>query len=268
MRIATLNLWGAHAPLERRLAAAAHGLRALELDALLVQEVRAGSDVANTADQLAALLGGDWRAAYVAAARGDAGAFGPGSAAGEEGLAILAPGPIADVRAVRLPAGRQGAERLLLSARVGAIWAHTTHLNWRLGDGLAREAQVVAASEAARACGDGVHVLGGDFNAAPDCDEIRFLLGRHTLAGRREVWQDAFARARPGERGDTFARRNPMTDELAHLERDRRIDYLFISPEQRGGRGRVVDARVILDAPDPDGVWASDHFGVLAEITA
>src|SRR5262249_46719150 len=125
MRIATLNLWGAHAPLERRLAAAARGLAALGLDALLVQEGRAG-DVDNTAERLAALLGGDWRAAYGCASRGDP---------GEEGLAILAPAPIAEMRIERLPAGRLGSERILLSGRVGAVWLHTTHLNWRLGDG-------------------------------------------------------------------------------------------------------------------------------------
>jgi endonuclease/exonuclease/phosphatase family metal-dependent hydrolase len=265
MRIATLNLWGAHVPLERRLLAAARGLAPLGLDCLLVQEVRAG-DVANTAEQLAALLGGPWRAAYACAVRGGAGAFGPGSGPGEEGLAILAPGPIDDVRALALPASRPGTERILLSARVGPIWAHTTHLNWRLGDGVEREAQVVAASDAARACGDGVHVLGGDLNAAPDCDEIRYLVGKHTLAGRRALWQDAFARTRPDDAGVTFARRNPMTEELTHLERDRRIDYLLVSPEQRDGRARVLDARVILDAPDADGVWPSDHFGVLAEL--
>src|SRR5262249_12046670 len=78
------------------------------------------------------------------------------------------------------------------------VWCHTTHLHWRLGDGLAREKQVVAADRAARERGGDVHVhiLGGDFNAAPDCDEIRFLAGRTTLAGVRTYWQGASARAR------------------------------------------------------------------------
>src|SRR5262249_23673034 len=83
---------------------------------------------------------------------------------------------------------RPGERRIVLGALVdlgGARgWCHTTHLHWRLGDGLAREKQVVAADRAARERGGDVHVhiLGGDFNAAPDCDEIRFLAGRTTLA--------------------------------------------------------------------------------------
>src|SRR5262249_61434688 len=115
------------------------------------------------------------------------------------------------------------------------------HLHSRLGDGLAREAQVIAGSAAARGCGKGVHVWGGDFYAPPDADEIRYLRGRTTLAGQRTVWQDAFAAAHPGDPGITWARRNPMTKELAFLERDRRIDYLFVSPESRDGRGRVLE---------------------------
>ena len=131
---------------------------------------------------------------------------------------------------------------------------------------MARERQVVAVDAAARALGDAVHILGGDFNAAVDCDEIRFLLGRHTLEGRRAVWQDAFARVHPGEPGHTWTRANPATAELAHLELGRRIDLLLVSPERRDGRGRVLDARVVLDGPDEDGVWPSDHLGVCADV--
>jgi endonuclease/exonuclease/phosphatase family metal-dependent hydrolase len=113
-----------------------------------------------------------------------------------------------------------------------------------------------------------VHVIGGDFNAAPETDEIRFMVGWHTLAGHRASWQDAYARLHPGagEPGWTWASRNPSTDWLAQLWRDRRIDYLFVSPEQRGAVGKVLAARVVLDAPDARGVWPSDHFGVLAEV--
>jgi endonuclease/exonuclease/phosphatase family metal-dependent hydrolase len=155
--------------------------------------------------------------------------------------------------------------------RGAALAVHTTHLHYRLGDGVAREKQVVAVDAAARAytaAGDkAVHVIGGDFNAAPETDEIRFMVGWHTLEGRRATWQDAYARAHPdGAPGWTWASRNPSTDWMPQLWRDRRIDYLFVSPEQKGGLGRVIASRVVLDTPDARGVWPSDHFGVLAEI--
>jgi endonuclease/exonuclease/phosphatase family metal-dependent hydrolase len=266
VRFVTLNLWGTHAPLAARLVAAARGLAALEPDVVLLQEVREGEGLPNTAATLASLVGAGWHSEFAAGTRGPAGTFGPGSSAGAEGVGLIARHPIEDVRRDELPEARPDERRVLLSARVAGVWVHTTHLHWRPSDGLAREAQVVAASAAARACGDGVHVLGGDFNAPPDADEIRYLAGRTTLAGQRVVWQDAFARVHPGAPGVTWARRNPMTAELAHVELERRIDYLWVTQEQRSGRGRVLDARVVLDAPDADGTWPSDHFGVLADV--
>jgi endonuclease/exonuclease/phosphatase family metal-dependent hydrolase len=147
------------------------------------------------------------------------------------------------------------------------VWCHTTHLHWRLTDGVAREKQVLAIDEAIRSLpGDDPHMLGGDFNAAPDTDEIRFLCGKHTLAGRRTHWQDAYAVASPSMTGWTWARRNPSTEWLAWLDRDRRIDYLFVSTERADGRARVHEARVVLDRAGEDGVYPSDHFGVLAEV--
>ncbi len=273
MRIVTFNLWGARAPLSRRLEVAAQALAALAPDAVLLQEVRCAPDLPNTAEQLAALLGG-WRTAYACAIRGEAGLFGPGSGPGEEGVAVITPHEIAEMRSRALPETRADEARIILSVLVATpatrFWAHTTHLHWRLADGVARERQVAALDAEIRAIGDSAgdvhHVLGGDLNAAPDCDEIRFLRGRHTLEGRRTYWQDAFLVARPDEPGFTWAKRNPMTEHLAFLERDRRIDYLFVRQERRDGRGRVVDARVVLDAPAADGTWPSDHFGVLAEI--
>jgi endonuclease/exonuclease/phosphatase family metal-dependent hydrolase len=270
MRFATLNLWGSREPLVRRLEVAADGLRALEPDVICLQEVRVGEGLPHTGETLAALLGSDWQTVFAAGTSGGPGTFGPGSTAGEEGVAILSRHPVRETRTVALPEARPDERRVLLSALIegaGPVWAHTTHLHYRLGDGLARERQVLAIDAAIRELPtEPVHVLGGDFNAAPDCDEIRFLCGRHTLDGRRTYWQDAFRVARPDERGWTWARRNPMTEHLAWLERDRRIDYLFVKPERRDGRGRVLDARVFLDAPADDGTWGSDHFGLMAEI--
>jgi endonuclease/exonuclease/phosphatase family metal-dependent hydrolase len=272
MRVATLNLWGAREPLARRLEVAAAGLGALAPDVVLLQEVRVADALPNTAGQMAALLGAEWAFVYAPSVIGGPGTFGPGTPAGEEGLAVLARHPILDHGDRELPEARPDERRIVLSALVdlGAakVWCHTTHLHWRLGDGVAREKQVVAADEAARAPPSDLHILAGDFNAAPDCDEIRFLCGRTTLDGRRAVWQDAFARARPGEPGVTWSRRNANLAGFAWLEAERRIDYIFVSPERRSGLGRVRDARVILDAPAADGVWASDHFGVVADVDA
>lgn len=269
MRVVTLNLWGDRAPLEDRLAAAGAGLAAVDPDVVLLQEVRCGEGLENTAVRLAALLGPGYAASYSCATAGPAGTWGPGSKPGEEGLAMVTKHPVAQTVTQELPEARPDERRILLSARVEiagrAVWCHTTHLHWRLADGAAREQQVLAIDDAIRGLGTGTpHVLGGDFNAAPDCDEIRFLSGRHSLGGRRTYWQDAFNRARPEERGWTWARRNPGI--MKWLEPDRRIDYVFVSPERRDGTSRVLDARVLLDEPTAAGIWPSDHFAVLADI--
>jgi endonuclease/exonuclease/phosphatase family metal-dependent hydrolase len=241
---------------------------------ILCQEVRQGDGLPNTAEALAVRLGAytgaPWRSSFGSAVVGPPGTWGQGTGAGEEGLAILTPHELGDPQVVELPEARPLDRRVLLSGRItmrGAYFAvHTTHLHWRLADGLAREKQVVAVDELARAyAGSTVHVVGGDFNAAPENDEIRFLRGETTLAGRRAVWQDVW-RGQP-DPGFTWARKNPSTAWLAHLALDRRIDYLFVSPEQRSGHGKVLSAKVVLDAADArSGVFPSDHFGVLAEI--
>lgn len=106
----------------------------------------------------------------------------------------------------------------------------------------------------------------GDFNAVPDSDEIRWLRGLTTLAGRRVFYQDAFAARHPREDGFTWARRNPYTARLHFLERDRRIDYIFVTALRKDGRGLVRDCRVVLDEAAADGAFPSDHFGLYAEV--
>jgi endonuclease/exonuclease/phosphatase family metal-dependent hydrolase len=269
-RVVTINMWGDRAPWPGRAHVAARQLLARVPDVILVQEARRGEGLPCTAETLATALGPEWTSHFGSATTGPAGTWGPGTGAGEEGLAILSRHPVDDLRVAELPEARSLDRRILLSARVDVaghlLHVHTTHLHWRLGDGLAREQQVVAVDELARAFGQGVHVIGGDFNAAPATDEIRFMRGETTLAGRRAVWQDAFLRVHPDAHGWTWASANPHTDWLAHLARDRRIDYLFVSPEQRGGAGQVLDCQVVLDQPGEEGLLASDHYGLIADI--
>lgn len=111
-------------------------------------------------------------------------------ASGPGGLAILA-AQLHDTGVLALPEARPGDARALVSAQVatagGPIWVHTTHLHYRLDDGLAREHQVLAVDAAIRSLGrdaaDSPQILCGDFNATPGSDEIRFF-ARADHAGR------------------------------------------------------------------------------------
>jgi endonuclease/exonuclease/phosphatase family metal-dependent hydrolase len=192
---------------------------------------------------------------------------------GDEGLAILSRFPIAEHVVRELPTTPRESRRICLGAALeapaGRVWAFTTHLAFRLTDGELRERQVAAVDElvqqhhAGSACAS---ILTGDFNAGADADEIRFLRGLTTLAGRRTYYQDAFATCNPGAAGHTWSRANPNTLLLEWLEPDRRLDYIFVTPMNRRGVGRILASRIVLSEADERGVFPSDHFGVMAEV--
>jgi endonuclease/exonuclease/phosphatase family metal-dependent hydrolase len=261
LRVCTLNLWGVTPPVPLRFDLAIRQLAALDLDAIGLQEVVAlPGQTGTSADLLAAALG--MEVAYAPACSH------PG---GEEGLAVLSRRPIAARRVFPLPDRRPTEARILLSTcletSVGPVWFHTTHLHYRLDDGLARERQVVAVDDALRSLAGDPHILCGDFNATPDADEMRFLRGLTTLAGRRTHYQDAWLRCRSDDPGLTWSAQNPEVRAQRTLDVDRRIDYIFVSSRHKDGRGTVLDARVVLTERDPgSGSPASDHYGVLAEV--
>ncbi len=274
MRICTINFWGIEPPLDRRLALASRQLAALAPDVVCMQEVRPldGRAGRTTADVIGDALG--MTVVYNDSMRWDDGAFGAGMPGGVEGLAILSKARVLEHRTVVLPEARLTETRQLLSARIdvaGGIWVHTTHLHYRLDDGVAREQQVVAVDEAIRALGrtpaDAPQILCGDMNATPDSDEMRFLRGLHTLAGRRTHWQDAWLRVHgPQVEGVTWSSENEQTRPLRSLDLDRRIDYVYVTSRKKDGRGTITRCEVVLTERDGD-ICASDHYGVLAEVT-
>ncbi|MCC6999991.1 MAG: endonuclease/exonuclease/phosphatase family protein [Deltaproteobacteria bacterium] len=263
--VVTLNLWGEQGPWPRRLELVGDSLLSLGADIVALQEVRdVPGKVPNQAATLAARLG--FHHVYAPATPWGG---------GDEGVALLSRWPLGEVRRLRLPHAVPLETRLLLSAvvttPVGPVGLHTTHLNYRMTDGDKRAAQLHAIDLYVRAyseAGDHPQLLCGDLNAAPGCDEIRFMRGRHSLAGRRTYWQDAWESRHPDHAGDpgwTWCEANSFTAPLGWLERDRRIDYVLVGQERKDGRGRVLDARVVLDQP-VGGVWPSDHYGVLAVV--
>lgn len=260
LRCVTLNLWGVEAPLAERMAVVREGLRALQPDVVALQEVREGPEQRNQAEELADAL--DYHCAFAAATPvGD----------GQEGLAILSRYAITERAAIELPHARPDERRILLSVRIAhpaaAVWVHTTHLNYRLTHGREREDQVVAVdAEVAPRGTETPQIIMGDFNARPESDEIRFLTGLTTLGGRRVMYQDAWALLHPDEPGITWAASNPYTRRLRFLQQDRRLDYVFVTPMRRDGRGAILDCRVVLDRPTAAGVYASDHYGVLVDV--
>jgi endonuclease/exonuclease/phosphatase family metal-dependent hydrolase len=100
-------------------------------------------------------------------------------------------------------------------------------------------------------------VVAGDLNAGPDAASLRVLTARHRF-------RDAWAEAGDGP-GWTWSVDNPLAAaEIARVLRRSayraRIDHVLVGPG-----ARVVAARLVGDQP-VEGVWLSDHAGVLVEL--
>lgn len=133
-----------------------------------------------------------------------------------------------------------------------------------------REQQAVLAARALERCVGQreVHVIVlGDFDATPDSASMQFWRGRRPVDGLSVCYQDAWEYAHPHDPGFTFELGNPLVrqGEVATAV-SRKIDHVLVRSGLHGPTLQVQDCRRILDAP-VDGVWASDHCGVLADLT-
>jgi endonuclease/exonuclease/phosphatase family metal-dependent hydrolase len=258
LRVVTWNLWGRGGPWEARLAGITSTLVAARPDVVALQEVWAEERGRNQAAVLAEALGFQhvWASRFAI----------DGVAVGN---AILSRWPIVESEIRPLPARPELEElRNVVRASVdgprGRLAIYTTHLNWRFDQSDVRQEQVryVARFIAESREAGCPPILTGDFNAAPDSDEVRMLTGRMALAIPGLVFHDAWEAAGGGATGFTWTNANPWARQ--DLEPDRRIDYVFAGWPGKGGAGHVTACRLIGQAID--GMFPSDHLGVLAEL--
>jgi endonuclease/exonuclease/phosphatase family metal-dependent hydrolase len=257
LRVLTLNIWNLAGDWRARRQAIVAVVRRHAPDVVCLQEA-VENDRGNQAAWLAEAFGG-WSVAYA----GEPLAGGPDLF----GNAVLSRRPIDDTASARLPHVPDDAEvqRVVVHARTGGVDVFSTHLAWQLHDAALREQQVQALvpfvderSDPAARVGP---IVAGDFNAEPDSDAIRYLCGLASLGGAGAYLQDAWRLAGDGGPGITWDNRNPHA--AVDREPDRRIDYVFSGFHGRAGGGRPVECRVVADGP-VEGVWPSDHHGVLA----
>jgi endonuclease/exonuclease/phosphatase family metal-dependent hydrolase len=262
IRALTFNIWNRSGPWDERFAAIQTTLAGLKADIIGLQEVIV-TEQGDLLDQGKAIAESLGYHVVFGSSHGEGYAF---------GNAILSRWPIGRHEVFRLPELDGTEPRTLLFAEVLAPFAKipffTTHLSWRLHEGHVRQAQVIAiVDHIAALCPAHAFppILVGDFNAEPESDEIRFLRG-HTALGRKCVYfADAFRIAGDGSPGVTFSKRNPFAECLR--EPERRIDYVFVREPDDQGRGEPLDATVCCNEP-VNGVFPSDHFGVLATLRA
>ncbi len=257
----TLNLWNRQGPWKERMQLVRAWIDRLQPDLIGFQEALRGSGIDQARDLVSAT---DYIVEYSSPT-----AFWEDPSF-ESGNAIASRWPIQERVVVDLPEADDGdvPSALLVKAATpyGLVPFGCTHLSWRREHGAARERQAVALAKAIILHREGCDlppVLVGDFNTEPESAEIRFLTGFQTLDGLSLYLRDAWKHAGGSLDGATWSNRNPYA--RGWLEPDLRIDYILVGPPNADGVGDIEDCKVVCDEPE-DGVWPSDHFGVVADI--
>jgi endonuclease/exonuclease/phosphatase family metal-dependent hydrolase len=133
-----------------------------------------------------------------------------------------------------------------------------THLSWELQDDATRQAQVEelwSFIEKHRADG-GFTVVAGDFNCTPDSPAMTWLISHSGFI-------DTYRVLHPDAAGFTWSNRNLFAQKHRPVLPERRIDYVLA--DSGFVENRLRRCEVVFDVPQTLGVFASDHFGVLAE---
>jgi endonuclease/exonuclease/phosphatase family metal-dependent hydrolase len=262
VRVLTLNLWGRRGAWDRRRAVLVEALRDLRPDLVAFQE----AVVTEEYDQAADLLGPDFHLAHQKERE-------PGQDGVErgQGTSIGSRWMLGDVRELDLHVTSRtaGFACTTLIAEVDAPFGQLLLANhvpsWQLDFERERELQALAAARALEELAGNRHVvLAGDLTADPASAGTRFLCGRQSLDGTSVCYRDAWESVHGSEPGETFTPRNPLVRDWDWPFR--RLDYVLVRCGRHGGPTlEIIGCELVLDEP-VNGVWASDHFGVVADL--
>jgi endonuclease/exonuclease/phosphatase family metal-dependent hydrolase len=267
MRMLTYNLWNRQGDYPARRDVLHAALRELRPDIAVLQETVLLDDY----DQVADLLGDGYHVVHQQGRTPDG-----------VGASIASRWPVSDVREEPLHVTPRvdPAEPWIGSVALAVITAPPPYgrlllvhfkPSWQFDLAYERELQAVRTARLVEqaVAGDrpGHVLLAGDFDATPDSSMVRFWTGRQSLGELSVAYRDAWESVHGGNAGLTFSPENPLqaTGELP-LELGRRIDYILIRNDERGPTLAVTGCARFLDHP-VRGVWASDHFGVTADLT-
>lgn len=260
VRVVTLNLWGRRGVWADRRSVLIEGLRALRPDLVAFQEAIKSDEY----DQVIDLLGPGFHIAHQTGREPDG-----------QGVSIASRWPLGEVREVDLHVTPRTADFACTTLIAEILAPHPVEPllfvnylpNWQLDFEHERELQAVAAARFVDELVGrrSLHVvLAGDFDAEPSAASVRFWSGRQSLDDMSVCYRDAWESKNPIDPGHTFTPRNPLVTDWDWPFR--RIDYIFVRCGAHGGPTLEISACArIFDEP-VDGVWASDHFGLVADL--
>lgn len=111
-------------------------------------------------------------------------------------------------------------------------------------------------------------IVAGDFDAEPDAASLRFFTGRQSLAGTSVAYVRAWDVTHPGEPCPTLDPANPLHAEQLPGWPYHQIDHLLVKCCRAGTASLRIDACERVFTEPVDGVWASDHYGLTADLYA
>lgn len=262
LRVLTHNIYGGHPPWPDRRRVLAEGIRALVPDLMTFQETIVDDD-----DQLADLLGPDVHIVHSSEREPDG-----------QGISIASRWPIGEVRELDLNVtsrtGEFACTSLIAEIETPPPFGPVLLVNhlpdWQLDHEHERELQAVVVAKTIEeiVARRTMHVvIAGDLDAEPDAASLRFLTGKQSLAGMSVCYRNAWESTHPGERGHTFTTRSPLVMETNWDWPNQQIDHILVRCGEHGGPTLAIDACELAFDEPIDGVWASDHFALVADLT-
>lgn len=261
LRVATLNLFGHNGPWSDRQPVLRSGFRNFQPDLISFQEVITTDDY----DQVAEILGDEYHIAHQTGGKVD-----------DNGVAIASRWPITEVHELDLNVTPRTtdfpctalATRIDAPDPIGPLLFVNHFPNWQLAFEYERELQaVITARFVEHYLQDrSTHVIvAGDLDAAPNAASIRFWTGRQSLDGISVCYRDTWESAHPDDPGLTFTSRNGL---MADWDWPfGRIDHILVRCGLHGGPTLAIATCELIFDEAVDGIWASDHFGVMADLT-
>ncbi|MGW7362259.1 RNA repair domain-containing protein, partial [Streptomyces sp. NPDC054841] len=220
-------------------------LREADADVIALQEVEA--------ELLAMLLDAPWvREAYTL------GTDPAGKDVDDCGVLLLSRLPVREA-GIHVLGPHKAVTAVVVDTAAGRAVVAATHLSSDHSEGGAarREAELVRLAEGLAGV-EGDMVLLGDFNDGGDVPE--------TTLGMRDAWSEAHGH---GDRTPTFDPGvNPLASVSSLSGRASRLDRVLLRADGPGAEGLRVDGAALLgDTPAPDGLYASDHYAVAADLS-
>lgn len=241
LSVVTLNIWHDQRDWPRRLDYIVQELHRLDPDVIALQEVLQHEKLPNQAETIARMLGYDYHFTSVDTA----------GSPRRYGNAILTRHPVLarKWKALNPRNDYRTAAHVRIAVGSREIDVYNTHLHHTGEGGAIRREQIEDLLGFIRSTrGEGPTILAGDFNAPVDAAEMRLLEARF-IDTYGTLHTDLRARAR-----------TTLNPHLGHTPR--RIDHVFFER----GAFEPLHAEIILDQPNAAGIWASDHFGLLARL--